>query len=126
MYDDICVRIKENRKRMGLTQAQLGTALGVQKSAIQKYESGNNHYKLETIIKLSQVFGISVSALIGEPPQEIDEIHLMYGKFGAIGIELVDVFEKLNEPGRVKVVTYAWDILGKYSSQTITNQNGDE
>lgn len=119
MYEDICERIKANRKRLGLTQTELGLKIGVQKSAIQKYEAGNNHYKLETIIKLSQVFGISVSALIGEPPQEIDEIHLMYGKYGAIGIELVDVFEKLNEPGRVKVVTYAWDIMGKYSSQTM-------
>lgn len=125
MYDDIYERIKENRKRMGLTQTELGKELGVQKSAIQKYESGQNHYKLETIIKLSQVFGISVSTLIGEPPPKTDDRFVMYGRFGAMGIELLEVFDMLNETGRIKVLTYALDMLPKHSSHTTMKHEGD-
>ena len=111
---DICKRIKENRKRMGLTQTQLGERMGVQKSAIQKYESGQNHYKLETIIKLAHVFEISVSTLIGEHATEKDMYENIYEMYGAKGVGFLEVFALLNEDGKVKVLTYAQDILSNH------------
>ena len=125
MYDDICERIKANRKRMGLTQTQLGKALGVQKSAIQKYESGSNHYKLETIIKLAQVFEISVSTLIGEHPSETEMQHTLIEMYGAKGVAVLEVFQVLDDRGKAKLLTYALDILPNYSSHTTMKQNGD-
>lgn len=125
MYDDICERIKRNRKRMGMTQAELGARIGVQKSAIQKYENGTSHYKLETIIKLAQAFEISVASLIGEQPNELDARQILFEQYGANGTGFLEVFSLLNEGGKVKVITYALDILPKYSSHTNTNGNGD-
>lgn len=122
MYDDIYIRIKENRRRMGMTQAQLGECLGVQKSAIQKYESGSNHYKLETIIKLAQVFEISVSTLIGEKQ---DAKHTLVELFGAKGLGLLEVFEMLNEDGKIKVLTYAHDIMPNHIGSTYMGRKGD-
>ncbi|MBR4846075.1 MAG: helix-turn-helix transcriptional regulator [Bacteroidaceae bacterium] len=125
VYDDIYIRIKENRRRMGMTQAELGTMIGVQKSAIQKYESGSNHYKLETIIKLAQAFEISVSSLIGESHGESEMEHTMLEMYGAKGLGLLEVFSMLDEGGRIKVLTYAFDILPTHGSHTTTRENGD-
>lgn len=125
MYDDIYIRIKENRRRMGMTQAQLGECLGVQKSAIQKYESGSNHYKLETIIKLAQVFEISVSTLIGEYPDESDMQRTMIDMYGAKGVAVLEVFQVLDDRGKAKLLTYALDILPNYSSHTTMKNEGD-
>lgn len=59
-------RIRELRTRSGMTQEQLGEKLGLKKSAIAKYENGRvENLKRETIEKLSQIFGVTPSYLLG-------------------------------------------------------------
>lgn len=59
-------RIKKLRKDKGLTQQQLGELLGVQKSAIAKYENGRiPNLKKETISKLAEIFNVSPNYLLG-------------------------------------------------------------
>ena len=125
MYEDICERIKANRKRLGLTQTELGLKIGVQKSAIQKYEAGSNHYKLETIIKLANAFEISVSTLLGEHTTEKDMFEGIYEMYGAKGVGILEAFALLNEAGRVKVLTYAQDILPTHGSNIIVREKGE-
>ncbi len=65
--------IKELRKQKGLTQEELGEILGVQKSAIAKYE--NDHVvnlKRETIEKMAEYFGVRPSYIMGMTSQEED------------------------------------------------------
>ena len=51
-------RIKEERLKHGLTQDQLAALLGVQKSAIAKYENGRvENIKRSTIQKMAYIFG---------------------------------------------------------------------
>lgn len=58
--------IKHYRKKLGLTQEELGNYVGVQKSAIAKYENGRiENLKRSTIEKLSELFGILPSELLG-------------------------------------------------------------
>jgi len=58
--------IKHYRKKLGLTQEELGNYVGVQKSAIAKYENGRiENLKRTTIEKLSELFGILPSELLG-------------------------------------------------------------
>lgn len=58
--------IKYYRKKLGLTQEELGNYVGVQKSAIAKYENGRiENLKRTTIEKLSELFGILPSELLG-------------------------------------------------------------
>ena len=58
--------IKYYRKKLGLTQEELGNYVGVQKSAIAKYENGRiENLKRSTIEKLSELFGILPSELLG-------------------------------------------------------------
>ena len=59
-------RIKELRLKKGITQEELGKIIGVQKSAILKYESGMvENMKRSSIKTLAEFFGVKPSYLMG-------------------------------------------------------------
>lgn len=59
-------RIKEIRKKKGMTLLQVAERLGVSESTVQRYESGNiKNLKYETMVALSNLFGCSPSYLMG-------------------------------------------------------------
>lgn len=59
-------RIKEMRKRKGLTLLEVAEYLGVQEATVQRYESGNiKNLKIETISKLADLFGCDPQYLVG-------------------------------------------------------------
>ena len=58
-------RIKERRTSFGLTQEELAQKLGLQKSAIAKYENGRvKNIKRTTILKMSRILGCTPSYLM--------------------------------------------------------------
>lgn len=60
-------RIKQLRIEHGYSQEQLGKMLGVQRAAVQKWESGAvKNLKRETIKKLSEIFNVPTSYFIDE------------------------------------------------------------
>ena len=62
---DIGLKIKTARQAKGMTQEELGYILGVQKSAIAKYENGRVvNIKRSTLKKISDVLGIPPFELI--------------------------------------------------------------
>lgn len=117
MPPEVCMRIKSNRNRLGLTQTELGTMLGLQKSAIQKYESGATDIKVTTLYKLAEIFGVTPSYLLGETVSSSHLMEYIYKTYGAIGIELFDRFTDLNEAGKMKVLAYAQDISATYHTK---------
>lgn len=59
------IRLKELRLARGMTQEDLGRALGVQKAAICKYETGRVPLPPEAMMKLCDLFGVSADHLLG-------------------------------------------------------------
>lgn len=58
--------IRTNRLRLGLSQQELGECVGVNKSAVQKWENGTvENVKRSTIKTLSNLFGICPAELLG-------------------------------------------------------------
>ncbi len=57
-------RIYELRKKKGLSQKQLGEALGVSNKAVSKWETGAAVPKTQTLVKLAGVFDISAEELL--------------------------------------------------------------
>lgn len=58
--------IRKRRIELGMTQEELGDKLGLQKSAIAKYENGRvENLKRSTIQKLAEVLEVSPSYLMG-------------------------------------------------------------
>ena len=58
-------RIKEVRKRKGLSLQQVAVAVGVGNNTISRYETGKREPKLETWNKLADYFHVPVAYLKG-------------------------------------------------------------
>lgn len=89
---DIGQKIKAARLAKGLTQEELGNIVGLQKSAIAKYENGRVvNIKRSTLQKLAQALDLRGSDLIIESnPKEAAELSAKV----LLDCELMDVIEK--------------------------------
>jgi transcriptional regulator with XRE-family HTH domain len=112
---DIGLKIKQARLAKRMTQEELGKLVGVQKSAIAKYENGRIvNIKRSTLKKISDVLNISPAELIWEEeiknnPVEMAERHfeiLMDEDF----VDLFPGFQRLDTKKR-KVVKDLIDTL---------------
>ena len=56
--------LKKLREDAGMSQEQLGNLLGISKSTIGMYEQGRRVPGLDILIRMSQVFGVSLDYLI--------------------------------------------------------------
>tara|TARA_R110000824_G_scaffold401771_1_gene615771 strand:+ start:433218 stop:433526 length:309 start_codon:yes stop_codon:yes gene_type:complete len=54
-------RIRQLRRRKGMTQEQLGSAVGVRFQQIQKYESGINNISAQRLWRLAEALDQNVS-----------------------------------------------------------------
>ena len=57
------------RRERGITQDELAEYLGVSKSAVSKWETGNSYPDILLLPQLASLFNISVDQLIGYEPQ---------------------------------------------------------
>lgn len=71
-------KIKDARLAKGLTQQELGDIVGVQKSAIAKYENGRVvNIKRSTLQKIASALEIRPSELLfDESPREAADLHV--------------------------------------------------
>ena len=58
-------RIKEVRKKKGLSLQQVADAVGLGNNTISRYETGKREPKLETWNKLAEYFNVPTSYLMG-------------------------------------------------------------
>lgn len=62
-------RLQELRLRHGMSQDALAEKLGVSRQAVSKWERDEATPDLDKILKLSELYGISLDALLKEEPQ---------------------------------------------------------
>lgn len=53
------------RKQKGLSQEQLGAEIGVTRQTVSKWELGETTPEMDKLIRMSELFGISMDALVG-------------------------------------------------------------
>lgn len=75
---EIGQKIKKARLERGMTQQELGDVIGVQKSAIAKYENGRVvNIKRSTLQKIAKALNIRPSELIfSESPKDAADLHV--------------------------------------------------
>lgn len=64
------LKLRELRKKCGLTMKELGAEIGVAESTISQYETGKREPDYETLLKLAEYFGTSVDVLLRGEPQD--------------------------------------------------------
>ena len=58
-------KIKAYRKQCGMSQAELAKRVGVERSAVAKWESGKNLPQAARLVALAEIFGCSVDEILG-------------------------------------------------------------
>lgn len=58
-------KIREYRKQRKWTQDELAKRIGVERSAVAKWESGKSQPQAARFVALAEVFGCSVDELLG-------------------------------------------------------------
>ncbi len=64
-------RVRMRRTLMGMTQHQLGSAVGLTFQQIQKYERGSNRIGSSRLFQLSQLLDADIAYFFGDMPEEI-------------------------------------------------------
>lgn len=59
-----------HRKRLGLSQEQLGEKIGVSRQTISKWELGDTTPEMEKLILLSRLFDVSIDDLVGNVSED--------------------------------------------------------
>lgn len=58
------LKIRELRKKCGITMKELGAAIGVAESTISQYETGKRQPDYETLLKIAEFFGVTTDYLL--------------------------------------------------------------
>ncbi|MGB9860066.1 MAG: helix-turn-helix transcriptional regulator [Moorellaceae bacterium] len=57
--------LKQLREKRGLRQEDVAKMVGVERTTVANWERGAKQPSLETLVKLSQLFGVSLDELVG-------------------------------------------------------------
>lgn len=92
-------RIAELRKKAKLTQTKLAQALGVAQNTVCKWENGYNEPDMKTLLRLSDMFAVSVDYIIGAGlnPESvrIPVLGDVQAGFPAEAVEDIDDYEEI-------------------------------
>ena len=73
---EFCKKLSELRKKSGLSQEKLAEVVGVSRQAVTKWESGKSNPDTENLVRLAEIFGVSIDELCtGEEPKPKAKIH---------------------------------------------------
>lgn len=118
-------RIRELRLKKGITQEELGKIIGVQKSAILKYESGMvENMKRSSIKTLAEFFGVKPSYLMGLDNNIINVYSSVHAGILSEMIENIVDTEEIDEKMANSGKTY-FGIKVKGDSMSPTYMEGD-
>lgn len=82
-------RIRELRKRHGMTMKELGRVLGLAESTVSHYETGRRDPDIETLLKMGELFNVSVGyILMAEPEYESPE-SLCFDNISPISVQKI-------------------------------------
>jgi transcriptional regulator with XRE-family HTH domain len=88
---EIGSRLRLRRLQNGLSQAQLGAAVGVSFQQIQKYENGTNRISMNRLLQMASILEVPLNWFIeGLPAETFPHIHPGQSKPQANAVSLVD------------------------------------
>lgn len=111
------LRLRELRKKRGLTMKELGSIMGVAESTISQYETEKRQLDYEMLLKMSSFFDVSVDYILTGIEQKREPSSKKAGLSNA-EITLLETFRKIpsEEQDRViRIVQAASDSLQRIS-----------
>lgn len=75
--NDISKNIKKYRKANGMTQKDLAKMVGVSIAAVSNWETGSNSIDIDSLFKVCDALGVSISAMANADMQDTDQLTLL-------------------------------------------------
>lgn len=97
---EIKMRLYDLREAADMSQKKLAEMLNLKSSAISKYEKGHTQPGIPTLIKLAEIFNVSVDYLLG-----ISSIKNPYSadKFTPKEAEIITKYRKLSKENQIRI-----------------------
>lgn len=126
--EEIGKRIRELRIKQGMSQEQLAKAVGYtsehSRSTINKVEQGQNDIVQSKLKEYAKALGVTVGYLLGiedtdgfdivyEPENlklEVNALEQIQKKYGKDAVQLLHLFDSLNENGKQKAIESLEDL----------------
>lgn len=105
-------QLKYLRKQRSITQEQLATIVGVERSSVGKWEGkGNIIPSPEILDKLANYFGVTIDYLLGRTEETQEHIQAT-GMPALDGYtqEIIELSDRLNDTGKKKTIAYMHDL----------------
>ena len=102
-------RIRELRNALSLTQSELAMQIGLNQSAVGKYERDELEPNLDTLRKLSAIFQCSIDYIVGNTDDfgNITVAKNPTSDLTSDAQELLEIYSSLDKMHRVQVLEYA-------------------
>ena len=135
-------KVKQLRKKQGISQEELARVLDVTKSTISKYELGQRELSALQLVKLLNYFGIENGLWLldtDDPQMEEWNDYVMETfwneqfrkkeqQISEQQHQLINAFFQLNDEGQIKAVERVEELteIPKYRNEPSQNQSGEE
>lgn len=107
----IAVKLKEFRRRNGMTQEDVAKALGIPKKTYQNYEREVREADSGVLCALADLYGVTLDELMGRTSTiSPGELHAIVAEVEKQQDEIVAIFQVLNADGRALLLSIARDI----------------
>ena len=97
-------RIAELRKEKHLNQTGLGLKLNVSQKMISAYESGAHQPSIETLIRMSEIFNVSVDYIIENSDIRVKAEKLVKDASNPNETALLEIFNELDEKKQQRAI----------------------
>ena len=96
-------RLQKARKEAGLSQEELAEQLGVSRQAVSKWENDSGYPEMEKMIRLSQIYQVSLDYLVGNEQEQEQTNEDILTKGWYISHELAEGFLSYQKTKYIKV-----------------------
>ena len=102
------LNIKEFREEMQLTQKELAEKIGNVQRNVSNWENGTSEPDCETILKLSEIFDISIDELFGRNMPLLNN-----SPISGVEYTLLRYIRKLNEPQKFTLMQFLREFINE-------------
>ncbi len=130
---EVGLRLRTLRKAHGMSQDQLGQALGITFQQIQKYERGSNRISASMMVKAARALGVQADALlpadmaVGPPPLDTDRVSTLMTIVARVrgAEELLESYLRITSPRlRRAVLRLSRDLAAEHTTADTTLSGG--
>ncbi len=93
---DFGIKIRELRKKKGLTQQQLAEYVGVTKAMVSAYETGMRYPSYDILIKFTRIFRVTSDYLLGLNSRKFFDVDGLTDSQAEAVANIIEEFKKMN------------------------------